>query len=238
MRDPESLASFLALALSEQRAVLLMALQASDYTQALHLDLPVRGVPGASSVSLLVWPEPRERPTRLGLEVRTIDGERLRPPLALTVPLERLPRTRASPAPPSEAPRARTLLFGAARWEWVPPGLRREVRALRPNGEPIYAEVDTATSCYELVCPRCGRKRYAHPRTVHEIRYCWVCTRAARNDRKARAQRRKRGTAPRERRAAPAEVQRRRGRGESVSELAERFGVSIHTIYRRLRERV
>jgi hypothetical protein len=169
------------------------------FASSAHVELPVTGVPDVARVALFVWPEPLGKTRRLAVDVVRLDDTVLKTPVQFTFELRPAERPTVAdelpavvvgvetPSTPASAwcERPRLLRLkgpeGPVTWQLVEaPGTEREVRRLERDGTPVFGTVDTATYCYRLTCPRCGRVRYSKANSVHQIHLCWVCTRSER----------------------------------------------------------
>jgi len=162
------------------------------FARSSYLDLPVSGLPNVKRLSVFVWPEPPGRPNRIGVDVVRLDETVLDRPISWGFDLTPDERPIAADEPDVvvgveelearlDDDRPEIIRFGSTEWHLVtgmPP--QPEVERLGPDGQPIVVYVDIDVACYKLQCPRCGRARYSKRNSVHQIRYCRVCTRADR----------------------------------------------------------
>lgn len=202
-------AAFLKIALAPHREALLAALRKTAFVASTHLELEVTGVPGVEKVALFAWPEPLGKTRRIAVDVVRLDAAALSaaiqftyelkpeerpvvedelPPVTVrTVDAEHIALMDKACWPPD---RPRTLKLpgpeGPLTWQLVEmPAQEKEVQQLGKDGMPVFAMVDTATYCYRLTCPRCGRVRYSKPNSIHQIFLCRVCMRMDRLRRRA-----------------------------------------------------
>ena len=210
-------AAFLVLAVSQRRAEILRALSAQRYARAQYLELGVEGVPAVSRVSVYAWPEPPGRPTRIGVDIVRIGIDVLERPITAgfdLTPEETPPRaptivTAADLEATFDDDRPAVITYGQAEWRLVDGlGQQQEVVAIDRTGAPMTQTVDTGIFCYRLICPRCGRVRYAQRNSIHQIKYCRVCTRQDRLRSRALKQYRDRLVDRTRRRLAPHEEDR------------------------------
>jgi hypothetical protein len=189
--------AFLTLALSSKRVDVLRELEANHWVRPAYLDVAVDGVPGVTRISVFAWPEPPGRPGRVGIDiVRAGDYVLPRPITAgFDLAAHELPAPIDEPVSEVvtaqeieqslEDTRPATIHYKDAVWHLSPGGVRQEIQDLDAEGRPLYADVDTDTYCYKLVCPRCGRHRYAKRNSTYQIKYCRVCTQAERRRKRA-----------------------------------------------------
>jgi hypothetical protein len=242
------------LALSSKRSELRRALELVHFARSAYLELDLDGVPGAAQVSLFAWPEPLGRPTRIGIDVVRLEDRVLSRPVTLGFDLA--PHEQPDSHGDAEVivaaeelqidldeTRPELLRFGGAEWRLcAQAGIQREVRDLNSQGRPIFQEVDTEVYCYKLICPKCGRARYAKRNSVHQIKYCRVCTRAARLRKRALDQFQQRNVGPSKRkRLPPHEVDRAialfRTERYTISALAREMGVTPSAMSKLLKRR-
>jgi len=162
------------------------------YARSAYLDLDVSGLPGVRRVSAFCWPEPPGRPNRIGVDVVRLDETVLDWPVTWGFDLTAAERPVAPDEPDVvvgaeemeaklDDDRPEIIRFGSTEWHLItgmPP--QPEVARLDTDGRPVVTYVDIETSCYKLQCSRCGRARYSKRNSVHQIKYCRVCTRADR----------------------------------------------------------
>lgn len=230
-------------ALSSKKPLILRALAEWHYTRPAFLDaIEIDGLPGIERVSLFAWPEPPGRPTRIGVDVVRVDESIL--DYAVTFGLDL--KKSEWPVPPAESDNvivaaseieldfddSRPSKIKIDHVEWylcANAGVQREVRELKRDGQPIFQDVDTSVYCYKLICPRCGRARYAKRNSIHQILYCRVCTRQGRLRNRALVQFRERERTNTRRRIPPHqqdEVVARTHAGESRTAIADSLGMT------------
>jgi hypothetical protein len=94
--------------------------------------------------------------------------------------------------------------------------------------------------CYRLVCPRCGRSRYAKRNSVYQIKYCRVCTQQGRLRRRALEQYRDRERTGGRRRLPPHEQDRAIEivlGGQSKAAAAREVGVTPSAVTKMFKRR-
>jgi hypothetical protein len=170
-----------------------------------YLDVAVDGVPGIVRVSVFAWPEPPGHPNRVGIDIVRAGDYVLKTPI--TTGLDLTPSERPANPPHQEEivitaeelegeledTRPAIIKYRESVWQLCATvTTAREVRALDTDGRPVFAEVNTKTHSYKLICPKCGRTRYAQRNCLKQIKYCHVCTIADRRRRRALAQYRRR----------------------------------------------
>lgn len=235
----------LTLAISSKQSVLMQALSEFNYTRQSFIRLQLIGLPKAASVCLYAWPEPVGRPTRIGVDVVQVDSMVLPETLHLSLPV---PTEEVLPLPPLsmtaaevdfEEARPDTLRHLGAEWRLVRPQITREIIDLDDAGQPVYAEVDTAKKCYQLVCPRCSRVRYAQRNSTHQIKYCWVCTKQQRTRKRCLSQYAARQRQGYRRRHSPevrAEILKLGQEGARTAEISRNTGVAPCSVHRILKQ--
>ena len=241
----EELPPFLALAVEARRPEILEQLQSSRFTRPEYVELALSGLPDISRVLTFVWPEPLGYPTRIGVDIVQVDDDIL--PAAIETSFELAESERVGPHPDElititamdesymdEDSRPRSIKIGHAEWTLVPDGgVAREVRSLSTQtGAPLFSEVDTAEYCYRLVCPKCGRTRHAKRNSIHQVKYCWVCTGVSKARRRVRLHLSSRGTVRRRPPNRGQQVLRLRREGVSERGIAAQLGVHLRTVQR------
>jgi hypothetical protein len=153
----------------------------------------VAGVPGVERVVFFAWPDPLTEPSRIGVDVVQLDDAVLDDAVRLGFDLEDASTTvtaeEALAVWPGESSPLQHQQPGTRGWHRVDGGqILKEVTSLTAAGHPVFREIDTDVHCYRLVCPNCGRERYAKPNSLHQIDRCHVCTRQNRLRRRSLAQ--------------------------------------------------
>ena len=204
------------MAVCSHRAEVLQALTSVSFLRAVTCDIALANVPGISRISLFAWPEPPGHPVRIGIDIVRVDDAVLDAAIVAGFTLElheQPPRLDdvddgavVISAADLDDSRPEVLRIAGAEWQLITQGgPQREVGRLDADGRPVFHEVDTRVFCYRLLCPHCGRSRYAKRNGTHEVRYCRVCTQHGRRRRRAVAQYIARAKLERRRRLTPAE---------------------------------
>lgn len=251
MVDP----ALLGLAISSRRSDLLDALAEVGYARSAYLELAVRGLPGVREISLYVWPTPAGRPVHIGVDVVRLGREVLARPIVLGFDLtpdekpdqlvsDHTVVTAADLAADLDGEdRPAVIQIGDREWLLVAHrGTQKEVQDLDADGRPLFKDVETSVYCYRLVCPRCGRARFAKRNSIHQIKFCRVCTRQERLRRRALSQYRMREqrtwSVPR---AAPPSVlqaiEQRYKAGETQAKIARELDLSPGAVCKILKKR-
>lgn len=181
--------NFLRIALGKKRGEIVRILQDDQFTKAEFVELEVAGVPGVERVVFFAWPDPLTEPSRIGVDVVQLDDEVLDDAVRLGFELDDPSTTVTAEEALAVWPGESSPIKKSSGWHRVEGGqIRREVTTLTASGRPVFREVDTDIHCFRLVCPNCGRERYARPNSIHQIDRCHVCTRQNRLRRRSLAQ--------------------------------------------------
>lgn len=235
--------AFISLAISSKRREIISAVAREHFAHAALLECRVDGVPGLSRLGVFAWPEPPGRATRIGVDVVRLDEYVLAHPITHGFYLEPHEAPQASLSLPLPLPisqlmtddaaddsaatgathQPRVIVFGEVEWRLAKPA--REVVRLDKDGNPCYREA-SPTACYRLLCSRCGRARYAQRNSIHQIKYCHVCTRQQRLRRRALTQYYLRHRPHSPRRVTAQDLDS----NNTQAELARRLGVDPSTI--------
>lgn len=187
---------------------------------------------------------------RIGVDVVKIGDRVLEHPTTIFLELEESERPFPAVEPTTvtaeelstvdlEEDRPEVITLRQAQWYLVRGGIQREVIALARDGAPIFQDVDTTVYCYKLVCPKCGRARFAKRNCVYQITYCRVCTRQHHLRRRSLVQFRERARNGKQKRV-PLAVQDdivRRAKNELQADIAADLGLSASAVSRILRRR-
>lgn len=163
------------------------ALEHTCYARTTYVDLDLPGVPGVVNVGVFAQPIPAGRPSRVGIDVVRVNDRLLKHIFSTVLELgeHERPETTdptmevvisADDLAPAEGGTPTVVSVGEVEWYRCTHGrIVREVCSLNRRGEPLFHDVDTSIRNYKMVCPECGRLRYATGSALRLIQRCRVC---------------------------------------------------------------